>query len=195
MFSIPRPSPETTAKVRATLAIAFTAFLGGVGTYIEAQVVGGIPPEAQWTHIGIAALLVGLGAAWHRIQPTPNAAASLARKAAIVGAAIMCFVATAAVVVACGAFGGVIAPSISVGTCLVQVGQAQSYADFPAYFAAAWKQCAALVAEDAVALLRAIVESVDPAVAQYADAAKAHLADPEARAALVGYAKANAGTR
>jgi hypothetical protein len=190
MFSIPRPSPETTAKIRATLAIAFTAFLGGAGTYIETQVVGGIPPETQWTHIGVAALLVGLGAAWHRIQPTPSAAASVARKVALVGT-MMLFV----LVVACGAFGGVIAPSVSLGECVVQVGRAQTYADFPAFFAAEWKACGGLVEQDAIALLNAIVQSVDPAVAQYASQAKAHLADPEARAALVGYAKANAGTK
>lgn len=179
-----------TPNVQATFAVLFTAFLGAFFGYLQTQLEQGIPPENQWKHIVSAGLLVGAIAAYHRWKPDPATVTAAANRVVMVLA-----FACALLVAACAAFGGVVAPTVSVGQCLIQVGTAQSYPDFAGYFAAAWKACASLVEQDAVALLNAIVQSADPTVAQYAAQAKVHLGDAKARAELVAYAKANAGQK
>ena len=90
---------------------------------------------------------------------------------------------------ACGLWGGVVAPTVTLGACIADVASKGPYSSFESYFAAAWNACKDAAGADAVAILDAIITSADPNVKQYATEAANAKADPKAREALVQYVK------
>ena len=71
-------------KLRATLEVGASAFLGGALTYLEPVFNGGtLPPQAQWGHVLVMALATGIIATYHALRPSPTSPAPATKSATV----------------------------------------------------------------------------------------------------------------
>ena len=111
-----------TPNVRATLAVLFTAFIGGFLGALQTQLETGIPPENTWKHVVGGALLLGAVAAWHRVQPSPGQIGGTV-SAFILGSACALGLATSACNAGTAATIAQYAPTVIGGACALAADQ------------------------------------------------------------------------
>ena len=55
-------------KLKATLSVIATTFVGGIVGYFQTALAGGVPGDAQWKSFAIGALVAGAAAVLHLFQ-------------------------------------------------------------------------------------------------------------------------------
>ena len=64
-------------KLRATFEVGASAFVMGALAYLEPVLNGGsLPPQAQWGHVALMAVVAGAVMTYHRLFPSPTVPAT-----------------------------------------------------------------------------------------------------------------------